>query len=72
MTDIKSGVYTTEAWLSTVTTLLALAVNFGYISDVESATLFDAIIIVSGLVVAISPAISYAANRTMLKVEALK
>ena len=65
--DIKSGYKTTEFWVTLLTSLVSIALAFGYLTNEQATELAKVIVPISGIVVSGILAFKYTDSRTKLK-----
>lgn len=68
---VKSGIKTTELWLTLITNVLTALVAFGYLTQNEADMLSKVVIAVIQLVIVLVPTVTYIVQRTSLKKAAL-
>ena len=69
---MKEGYKSTEFWLSAVVSLLGMLATLGILDGDQARTLSDSVQQVVGGLVAIYATVRYIANRSALKVAAIK
>lgn len=68
---VKSGIKTTELWLTLITNVLTALVAFGALTQNEADMLSKVIIALIQLVIVLVPTVTYIIQRTSLKKAAL-
>lgn len=66
-TELKSGYKTTEFWVTLLTSLVSIAMSFGYLTNEQATELAKIIVPVSGIIVSGLLAFKYTDSRTKLK-----
>lgn len=69
--NIKSGVQTSEFWVTLITSIIGLLVMTGIVSPNESNNLVQSLTAIVGGIIMIAPAVTYIFGRTWLKRKAL-
>lgn len=68
---VKSGIKTTELWLTLITNILTAMVAFGTLTQTEADMLSKVIVSLIQLIIVLVPTITYIVQRTSLKKAAL-